>query len=249
MDKDLQYKIKQFVKQNIGYFHETRIKNIRDLKLKTLLENKNPYLFRAKNLNTATGFVSALLDARLSSSEEGSFGKFLESLAIKVAEECGGGQKSPAKGIDIDLVRGNVRYLISVKSGKNWGNSSQHKALKQDFADAVKVLKQSKHTGEIQPTLGICYGRAKKTNNGKFLHIAGQIFWHFLSDDSDLYKDIIEPLGYGAQSHEDTFKLERDNAQERMTREFVREFCDVTEAIEWSKLVSFVSGNLNPLKK
>jgi hypothetical protein len=140
MDGILHQKIETFVCENIGSFHEARIRNIQNLKLKTLLENKNPYLFRAKNLNAAANFVTALLDARLSSSEEGSFGNFLESFAVFVATQCAGGQKSPATGIDIDLTKDDVRYLISVKSGKNWGNSSQYKASGQHFADAVKVV-------------------------------------------------------------------------------------------------------------
>lgn len=244
MDTDLRRKIEQFVHANIGAFHEARIRNIQGLTLKTLLENKNPYLFRAKNLNTASEFVVALLNARLSSSEEGSFGTFLEGLAVFVSAECGGGQKSPANGIDIDLTRNSVRYLISVKSGKNWGNSSQYKALRQHFSDAVKVLKQSKHTGEIQPTLGICYGHSKSINNGNYLRISGQSFWHLLSDDRTLYTDIIEPLGYDAQKHEDAFTEQRSNALNRMTREFVIKYCDDAGAIDWKNLVSSISGNL-----
>lgn len=184
-----------------------------------------------------------MLDARLSSSEEGSFGNFLESLAVFVATQCGGGQKSPAAGIDIDLTKENVRYLISVKSGKNWGNSSQYKALGQHFADAVKVLKQSKQRSELQPTLGICYGRAKTVNNGRYLRIAGQNFWLLLSDDPDLYANIVEPLGFDAQRFEEAFK-EKNNALNRMTLEFIQKFCNEAGAIDWPRLVASVSGNL-----
>ena len=184
-------------------------------------------------------------NARLSSSEEGSFGKFLEDLAVFVAMECGGGQKSPATGIDIDLIRENVRYLISVKSGKNWGNSSQHKALRQHFADAVRVLKQSKHSGEIQPTLGICYGRARTTNRGLFLRIAGQNFWHLLSGDPDLNISIIEPLGFDAQKYDDLFREQKSSSLNRMTGEFILQFCDAKGAVDWTRLVSSVSGNLS----
>ncbi len=152
--------------------------------------------------------------------------------------------KVTSTGIDIDLIRQNVRYLISVKSGKNWGNSSQHKALRQHFADAVRVLKQSKHSGEIQPTLGICYGRAKTTNKGIFLRIAGQNFWHLLSGDLDLYTSIIEPLGFDTQKHDDLFKEQKSSSLNRMTGEFINQFCDANGAIDWTLLVSYVSGNL-----
>lgn len=244
MDITLRRKIEAFVHENIGSFHEARIKNLRDLKLKRLIENKNPYLFRAKNLNSAADFVAALLDARLSSSEEGSFGGFLEDLAIYVAAETCGGQKAPAHGIDIDLTKNGIRYLVSVKSGKNWGNSSQHKALKRDFQEAVRIILQSRYAGQLQPTLGICYGRFKTKNNGSYLHIGGQSFWHLLSDDPDLYMDIIEPLGHEAERHDEVFKQEKSNAFNRMTREFTIEFCDEAGAIQWPKLVQFVSQNL-----
>lgn len=244
MDDLLRQKIETFVCENIGVFHEARIRNVQTLRLKTLLENKNPYLFRAKNLNTASDFVTALLDARLSSSEEGSFGNFLEGLAVFVATQCAGGQKSPATGIDIDLTKDDVRYLISVKSGKNWGNSSQYKALGQHFADAVKVLKQSKHRCELQPTLGICYGRAKTVNNGHYLRIAGQNFWFLLSGDADLYANIVEPLGFDAQKFEEAFNEEKSNALNRMTMEFIQQFCNNAGAIDWPRLVTSVSGNL-----
>jgi hypothetical protein len=244
MDIALRKKVEDFVHENIGTFHQARINNLRDLKLKKLIENKNPYLFRARNLNSAADFVAALLEARLSSSEEGSFGSFLEDLAIYVATETCGGQKAPAHGIDIDLTKDGTRYLISVKSGKSWGNSSQHKALRQDFQEAVRIIRQSKYAGRIQPTLGICYGRFRTRDNGLYLHIGGQSFWHLLSDDPNLYTDIIGPLGHEAEQHDEVFKQEKNNAFNRMTREFTIEFCDEAGAIQWPRLVQFVSQNL-----
>lgn len=118
-------------------------------------------------------------------------------------------------------------------------------ALRQHFADAVRVFKQSKHSGEIQPTLGICYGRAKTTNEGIFLRIAGQNFWHLLSGDPDLYISIIEPLGFDAQKHDDLFKEQKSSSLNRMTGEFITQFCDASGAIDWTRLVSSVSGNLS----
>ena len=176
MNKKTRALIERYVHENIDAFHSARLDNIKGLRLNQVLANKNPYLFRAKNLNRASELITALLDARLSSGEEGSFGGFLEDLAIYVAKITGGGQKSSSDGIDIDLTRGNVRYLIAVKSGRNWGNAGQHKDLKASFKRAVKILKQSKHVGAIQPTLGICYGRFKTIDNGLYLHIGGQKF-------------------------------------------------------------------------
>lgn len=236
--------IEKFVHENIDSFHANRIANIKALKLNQVLKNKNPYLFRAKNLNRADQLVAALLDARLSSGEETSFGGFLEELAIYVSKITGNGEKSGIEGIDIELTRALIRYLIAVKSGKNWGNASQHARLRENFKRAVKVLKQSKFVGEIQPTLGICYGKFKTVNTGQFLHIGGQSFWHLISGDRDLYTDLIEPLGHEAQAHNKRFNDEKNATYNRLTREFTNEYCDAEGKINWPKLVAFVSGNL-----
>jgi hypothetical protein len=189
--------------------------------------------------------MTALLDARLSSSEEGTFGGFLEDLAIYVAETTGGGVKSAAQGIDIETIRKDVRYLIAVKSGKNWGNADQHRRLRENFKTAIKVIKQSRHAANLQPTLGICYGNFKTVNNGTYLHIGGQSFWHLISDNKQLYIDLIEPLGEEAEKHNELFNDERAAAYNRLIREFTINYCDKMGNIDWPKLVHFVSGNLD----
>jgi hypothetical protein len=244
MNSKTRRSIARYVRENIDRFHGDRIDRIKSLKLNDVLRNKNPYLFRAKNLNSASDLITALLDARLSSSEEGTFGGFLEDLAIFVAETTGGGVKSAAHGIDIESVRKNVRYLIAVKSGKNWGNSDQHRRLKENFRIAVKVIKQSRHAGNVQPTLGICYGNFKTVNNGIYLHIGGQSFWHLISGDEQLYIDLIEPLGEEAEKHNELFNIEKAAAYNRLIREFTITYCDKDGSIDWAKLVQFVSGNL-----
>lgn len=144
-----------------------------------------------------------------------------------------GAKKSAAEGID-----------IAVKSGKNWGNSAQHSALRANFKTAIKVIKQSKHVGQLQATLGICYGNFKTRDNGEYLHIGGQSFWHLISGDSDLYIDLVEPLGYKSQEHDDNFKAEKDKTYNRLIREFTNIYCDESGAIDWAKLVRFVSENM-----
>jgi hypothetical protein len=244
MNKQVNQLIKKYVNANIDAFHVTRIERLQKLKLNEVIKNKNPYLFRAKNLTLAPDLMAALLDARLSSSEEGSFGGFLEGLAVYVTQITGGGQKSAAEGIDIEVTRKSTRYLIAVKSGKNWGNSSQHSTLKRNFKTALRVIKQSKHAGVLQPTLGICYGDFKTKDNGEYLHIGGQSFWDLISGDPNLYIDMVEPLGYKSEEHDEHFKAEKDKTYNRLIREFTIAYCDEAGAIDWAKLVEFVSGNM-----
>ena len=149
-----------FVNENIVNFHKKRIYSLESLKLDLLLR-KNPYLFRAKNITTAHELITGLLDAFLSSSEEKLFGDFLEELAIFITEKTFQGHKSSAQGVDIEFFKNDIHYIVSVKSGTNWGNSSQHKKLKEDLAAAVTRIKQSHYSRNVQSVLGICYGKTK----------------------------------------------------------------------------------------
>ena len=101
-----------------------------------------------------------------------------------------------------------------------------------------------KATQHIQPVLGICYGKFKTVNNGEYLKIGGQSFWHFISGSSSLYVDLIEPLGHEARLHNEKYLIEKDNTYNRFAREFTNMFCDDTGQIKWAELVKFNSGNL-----
>lgn len=236
--------VEAWVNENIDSFHTRRIEAIKELTLNSVLRNKNPYLFRAKDLNAAPDLVKALLDARLSSSEETAFGGFLEKLAKFVAENTGGASKSPAVGLDIDLIREDIRYLIAVKSGKNWGNSGQYSDLRANFKRAVRVIRQGDKTARLQPTLGICYGKFKTVDNGEFLKIGGQSFWHLISGDKRLYADLVEPLGYKAAEHNAAFEKGKGEVYGQLSKEFGERFCKRSGEIEWDRLVRFVSENM-----
>lgn len=103
--------VTEFVNQNIGEFHENRINRVKKIKLREILQKKNPYLFKAKNILTAQRLIESLLQAYLSSSEEELFGDFLEELAIFVASKTHNGRKSPGSGIDLEFTRDGVVIL------------------------------------------------------------------------------------------------------------------------------------------
>lgn len=65
-----------FVNKNIDSFHSSRLTKLEATQLNDILKTKNPYLFKAKNLNTAAELVTDLLEAVLSSSEEKFMGGF-----------------------------------------------------------------------------------------------------------------------------------------------------------------------------
>ena len=113
----------EFIEPNIQLFHKRRLDNLTDLQLTKILSRKNPYLFRAKNQTTAQDLVKTILDAHLSSQEEGIFGGFLEELAVFINGRVYSGRKSSSEGIDLEFSKNGINYIISIKSGPNWGNS------------------------------------------------------------------------------------------------------------------------------
>jgi hypothetical protein len=235
--------VADFVNQHIGEFHASRVNRVKKIKLRDVLLKKNPYLFRAKNILTAQNLIESLLQAYLSSSEEELFGDFLEELAIFIAGKTLNGRKSPGTGIDLEFTKGGVVYLVSIKSGVNWGNSSQYAALRDRFKKAVQILKQSKSVKAVQPVLASCYGKRRTLNNGEYLRICGQEFWYFISGSKNLYTDIIEPLGHQAKQRNQKYDEELAALINKFTVEFSNEFCN-DGVIDWIKLVQFNSGNM-----
>lgn len=234
--------LNEFVNQNIVDFHKRRISSLENLGLNKLLK-KNPYLFKAKNISTANELIINLLDAFLSSSEEKLFGDFLEQLAVFIAEKTYDGHKSSAPGVDLEFFRDNIHYIVSIKSGTNWGNSSQHRKLREDLAYSVMRIKQSSYSRNVQPVLGICYGKTRTSFLHGYMKVVGQNFWFLISGNRNLYKDIIEPIGYRAKEHNESFFQEKNRVVNRFTKLFLENYCDELGDISWAKLVEFNSGN------
>lgn len=236
--------VREYVGENIGTFHQKRLKTLSTLTLTALLKKKNPYLFRAKNLMVASDLIRDVLEAFLSSSEEKLFGDFLEDLAIFVAIRTINGHKSTAPGVDLEFINDGVHYVVSIKSGPNWGNSSQQRRQEDDLKDAVKRLKQSNHTLNVQPVLGICYGSTKTSYLRGYRKVVGQSFWYLISEDPELYKMIIEPIGFQAKQYNEAFLQGKGGIINLFTQEFIQLFCDANGVVDWLKLVEFNSKNL-----
>lgn len=236
--------VTEYVNDNIQYFHKNRIEALSKLDLKGILKKKNPYLFKAKDINIASDLIKNFLDATLSSSEEKIFGDFLENLAIFISSKTCSGRKSAATGIDLEFQQDNIHYLVSVKSGPNWGNRDQQDQQERNFKNALRVLKQSKHTLNVQPVLGICYGKTRNSFLRGYMKLVGQNFWYFLSNDENLYTDIVKPLGHRAKENNELFNNEKERLINLFTKQFMNEFCDDKGNIKWEAVVKFNSGNL-----
>ena len=173
-----QQEIADYVGANIQDFHQKRLNNLRKLKLMDVVKRKNPYLFKAKNINTASEFVTTILDTFLSSQEEGIFGGFLEELAIFISSQVCGGQKSSAEGIDLEFERDQVRYIVSIKSGPNWGNSSQVAKLRDNFRKAKRILRTNTSLINVVAVNGCCYGRDRNRIKAITLNCVDKNFGH-----------------------------------------------------------------------
>lgn len=243
MDKLNLEDVKQYVRDNIGVFHSKRIERLGGLKLRKVLKRKNPYLFKAKYILTSEELVRGIVDAHLSSNEETIFGDWLEGLAIFINQKVYGGWKSGIKGIDLEFDKDDVRYIVSIKSGPNWGNSSQIKKLVTDFNSASRTLRTSNSSLNVIPVNGCCYGKdnnpLKKDNYYKY---CGEEFWEFISGEETLYKDIIEPLGEKAKERTEEFNEIYGARINKFVLEFSKDFCDLSGRINWSKIVEFNSG-------
>ena len=233
-----------YVEEHISVFHSKRIESIGNLKLNRVLEKKNPYLFKSKYVLNADEIVKGIVSAFVSSNEETIFGDWLEGLAIFVNQKVYGGWKSGIPGIDLEFDNEGSRYIVNIKSGPNWGNSSQIAKMIADFKTAKKTLRTSNSGINVIAVNGCCYGKTIKYDKGDYFKYSGSRFWEFISGCPDLYLKIIEPLGNRAKENNEFYAEAYGKMINRFIREFIDMFCFADGSIDWIKLVKFNSGHL-----
>ncbi len=233
----------EYVEENIGIFHKKRIQSIDKLKLSTVLKRKNPYLFKAKNVSTSEQIVRGIVDAHISSNEETIFGDWLEGFAIFINGKVYNGFKSGIKGIDLEFDNNGFRNIVTIKSGPNWGNSSQIAKMVGDFKTAKKTLRTSNSNINIVAVNGCCYGWDQNPDKGDYFKYCGQTFWEFISGNRELYTEIIEPLGHKAKEKNDEFQTLYKQMINKLTFEFGSDYMKSNGEIDWQKLVIYNSAN------
>lgn len=235
--------VSEYVEKHISSFHQKQLETVKTkIDLDEILKQKNPYLFKAKNILTSQDLIRGFLDAYLQSQEETLFGDFIEGLAIFVCNSVYGAKKSDLTGIDLEFEKDSVIYIVEIKAGWNWGNSSQIKQLKINFANAKQFLE--KKTGKkVIAVNGCCFGNKKNRNPEKagYYKICGQEFWHLISESEKFYIDIVEPIGYEAKRKNEEFIEAYAILVNKFTLEFAQRFCD-NGKINWEKLLVFNSG-------
>lgn len=234
--------VSQYVEENIEIFHQKRIQSLDDLKLTKILKRKNPYLYKAKFVLTAEQIIRWIVDAHISSNEETLFGEWLEGLAIFINEQVYHGRKSGISNIDLEFDSEGTRYIINIKSGPNWGNSSQISKMIADFKTAKKILRTSNSQINVVAINGCCYGKDNNPDKGDYFKYCGQKFWEFISDDKFLYIDLIEPLWFRAKERNEDFLHSYAQMINKFTKEFTNDYCNENGEINWIKIVELNSG-------
>ena len=233
--------IYEYVEKHISIFHQRRLDYVQNkVDLLKILKQKNPYLSKAKNVLTAQDLVKGFLDAFLQSQEETLFGDFIEGLAIFVCDKVYGAKKSELTGVDLEFEKDGIIYVVEIKAGWNWGNSSQIRQLRINFESAKKSLR-AKTDKKIIAVNGCCFGKDIKPDKGGYLKLCGQRFWELISGNEKLYIDIIEPIGHKAKEKNDKFMENYARIVNKLTFEFSQQFCDDGK-INWAKLVEYNSG-------
>ena len=228
-------------------FYQVRLNNLTGLRLTSVLKRKNPYLFKAKNIELAGDLVKSIVDAFLSSQEETIFGNLLEGFAIHVSKTLYGGFKSNLKSVDLEFEREGVYYIVGIKSGTNWGNSDQINRLRDNFKLAKSLLRERGIKNDVVAVNGCIYGKDRiplklHTDPEKqYYKYAGQEFWRFISDDDTLYREMIVPIDKEARQKDEAFKKAYAAKVNEMTQQFTAEFMTADNQIDWIKLVDFVS--------
>jgi hypothetical protein len=235
--------LREFIRNGIAAFHERRLERLETLDLEKVLARKNPYLLKARNLTTAEALVEDLLGDHLSIQESSLFGAFVEQLAIHVCEKAYGGRKSAVEGVDLEFEREATKYIVSVKSGPNWGNSSSIKKMEDHFRKAKRILGSNTAAGgKVIAVNGCCYGKVATEDKGDYLKLCGKNFWSLISGDEMMYHRIMSLIGDESAKQSAAFDASYTITLARFAEEFEAAYCDDSGAINWSKLVEKNSG-------
>lgn len=249
--KKLDYeKLNEFIASDvIKPFYDVRLTRLESAKLSDISKRKNPYLFKAKNIETSGDLAKSILDAFLSSQEETIFGDLMENLAIHVCREVFGGRKAKEgkyRSVDLIFERNNKTYIVGIKSGPNWGNSDQVNTMKRNLRIAKKLLRLELKKSSIISVNGCMYGRDNKPHKVNknpdlsYFKICGQSFWELISGDDQLYKIIIQPLDKEAKKRDEAFKELYANKINEMTKDIIDLFYTKNN-LDWDKIIEYVS--------
>ncbi len=249
--KKLDYqKLNTFIASDvIQPFYKIRLDRLTGVKLSDVIKRKNPYLFKAKNIETAGDLAKNILDAFLSSQEETIFGDLMENLAVSICRQIFNGKKAEEgkyRSVDLIFERDGKTYIVGIKSGPNWGNSDQVNIMKRNFKKAKALIRSEFSKEDLVAINGCMYGKDNvphKVNRDpdlSYYKICGQAFWELISGDNELYKKLIQPLDKEAKKRDEIFKELYVKKINEMTKDVVKIFYTKNN-LDWDKIIEYVS--------
>jgi site-specific DNA-methyltransferase (cytosine-N4-specific) len=230
-------------------FYEIRLERLESAKLADISKRKNPYLFKAKNIETAGDLAKGLLDAFLSSQEETIFGDLMEKLAIHICQQVFNGSKAEQgkyRSVDLIFERGKKTFIVGIKSGPNWGNSDQVNIMKRNFKKAKALIRNELGKKDLVSVNGCMYGKdnvphkVNKDPDLSYYKICGQAFWELISGDDELYKKLIQPLDKEVKKRDEIFKELYVKKINEMTKDVVNLFY-TKDNLDWDKIIEYIS--------
>lgn len=235
-------------------FHERRLVNLRKTTIGTLLR-KNPYLYRAIGLTSASDYIQIALDALISSSDETIFGnEFFEPLAkwaataayrdrADVTVQVGGGS-----GFDISIESSTEYHAIAVKSGTKIFNAQSGRQQDTEFAALEARIRKEKKV--LHKIIGYGYGRkSQRGNNHAIVKLAGQNFWAEITTEDNFYQRISMALGDAPSRLSIDFHQHYDEARNRLEAEFHASYTGPDGVVDWSRVIAFSSARVAPRAK
>ncbi len=236
-DEELRVKVAEL----LNAFYARRLGKLSEINLSTICR-KNPYLFRAIGVNTASDIIGEVLRAFLSSSEETVFGNIFFEPLVLAASEAKGGRISGAVGVDIEYSTPTTNTVIAVKSATNSQNASAQAKQNSEFLELRSRLQK---TGKgFDAIIAYCYGRATGGTppNRVFRRLAGQPFWEELTGDGEFYIKIIHAMRDLPDQHRISYTAALETLTARLRADFGVNFLHPDGKIHWDRLLAYNSG-------
>ncbi len=212
--------VNTFVNERINSLLQKQYQSLVGLCLEKLLR-RSPLLFLERNPN-ASEVIEHSLNTYLAVTREHLFKHLLVELAQFIVMQEGNGRSSAISGIDLELTHNNTPHFIIIHP---W------------LIEPDNLSFNPQPAAEIQPTIGVSYGKAFTGYLHGYLHFIGPHFWRIISYNKNLYDDLITPIRYRIGTYDDAFHKEKSAIINRLTLEFINRFCQHSGEIDWTRII------------
>jgi|APSaa5957512622_1039677.scaffolds.fasta_scaffold04239_8 hypothetical protein len=212
--------IKQFIGVAVCKFRKSVLQRLEEVRIKNL--TINPYL-PSVVCGSPKEAIKYSLNGFMGKSNQTKFGSLFEDISIKVCSLAyGENVKTGMSGIDLDLLKGKRRLLISIKSSDKWGNSQSIAKQGDQFKKAKKTINQNDTNHDLISVMGICCGNSPtKDLQYADVQISGQNFWCLITDgEENFYQEILDVTSVGATEFEQIFNNEIELSCVRLLKEY-----------------------------